>query len=58
MRAISDSLKHGKQAEGADVQHTTKPRKHAAAQYTMLKVRKGKAQMNVCPSKPISQQGS
>ena len=37
--AISDSLKRGKQAEGADVQHTTKQRKHAAAQYTMLKAK-------------------
>ena len=37
--AISDSLKRGRQAEGADVQHTTKPRKHAAAQYTMLKAK-------------------
>ena len=42
LRWISDSLKHGRQDEGADGQHTTKPRKHAAAQNTMLraKVRK------------------
>ena len=39
---ISDSLKHGRQDEGVDRQHTTKPRKHAAAQNTILraKVRK------------------
>ena len=40
--AISDSLKHGRQAEGEDGQCTTKQRKHAAAQYTMLRVRKAK----------------
>ena len=41
-RGISDSLKHGRQDERVDGKHTTKPRKHAAAQNTMLraKVRK------------------
>ena len=47
MIAISDSLKRGRQAKGAYGQRTTK---HAAAQYTMLIVRKGKAQMNVLAS--------
>ena len=42
LRGITDSLKHGRQDEGVDGQHTTKPRKHAAGQNTMLraKVRK------------------
>ena len=47
VRAMSVSLICGRQTEGKDGQRTTKPIKHAAAQYTMLRVRKGKAQMNV-----------
>ena len=50
VRAISGSLKRRKKAEGEDGQRTPKPRMHAAAQYTMLRVRKGKAQMNVLAS--------
>ena len=46
-RTISDSLKRGRRGEGEDGQRTKKPRKHAAAHYTVLRVRKGKAQMNV-----------
>ena len=38
-RVISDSLKCGRQAEGAGVQHKTKPRKHAATQYTVVKAK-------------------
>ena len=34
--AISDSLKRGRHAEGAAMQHTTKPRNNA---YTMLKAK-------------------
>ena len=50
VRAISDSVKRGRQAEGEDGLRTTKLRKHAAAQYTMLRMRKGKAQVNVLAS--------
>ena len=37
VRVISDSLKCGRQDEGIDGQHTIQPRKHAAAQNTMLR---------------------
>ena len=37
VRATSIFFKRGRQAEGVDWQRTTKPRKYAAAQYTMLR---------------------